>query len=328
MSNLIIDHKVHRKRVLIGSCGGLTGIYLARRLKLNNSLEIWGADCAKLSAGAFFVDHFINLPPASEKGFIDALSEVLDRLAIDYYIPTHSSEVRTVSESERRLKEVVSQTKFMVCPFETFQQLDDKRSMSRSFNNAGIPTPVLFGEIAEIESFPVFMKQSRGSGGIGTEIIASRAACEAAAIDYPDALFFEFVEGPELTVDCMFDSEGMLLGFNQRRRVKTMGGAAIITTNDYSFDLEPWLFKISSLWKFKGCVNFQCIVKDGVPLFTDVNLRFPSGGLPLSVESGLDVPQMLIKLLSGDQVKVGEYCSDRLPRTMFRVFDELFEVAR
>lgn len=316
-----------KKRVLIGSCGGLTGVYLARRLSSDPGLEIWGADCEEHAVAQFFVERMIRLPQASQKGFIDALMNELVRCSVDYYIPTHSVEMRSVAENETIIRHEVPGVSFAVSPVETFRDLDNKRLMSLNLSAAGIPTPNLYADKVNETQFPIFMKRCLGSGGTGAGVILSPAAYVAALEDYPDALFFELVNGPEFTVDCMFDTGGMLLGYNQRRRVKTLGGAAVVTTNDYSINIEPWVRKIAERWTFKGCVNFQCIIRNGVPMFTDINLRFPSGGLPLTVESGIDVPHMLVRLLAGEAIKPGEYTSDKLPRTMYRFFDERYEVA-
>lgn len=311
------------KRVLLGSCGGLTGIYLAKRYRRDSSLYVVGADCSEVNAGRHFVDDFVLLPRTSDPFYIEALVNVLCAQSIDYYIPTYSTEIKNVSEYENELRTLAPTTSFVVCPSETFLILDDKRRMHKAFSEAGLPIPKLFSDVEDAE-FPCFMKRRVGSGGFGCALVKTRQMYSALSMNYPDALFFEFVDGEELTIDCMFDTRGSLISYNQRKRIKTLGGAAIISKNDYSVDMNSYLQKIAANWIFKGCVNFQCIVHNGQPFFTDVNLRFPSGGLPLTVESGIDVPRLLIELLSGEDLKPSS--SDRLPRTMYRYFEEFFTI--
>ena len=40
-----------------------------------------------------------------------------------------------------------------------------------------------------------------------------------------------------------------------------MGGAVIITQNDYDFLINNYIDIISKSFEFKGCVNFQYILK-------------------------------------------------------------------
>ena len=139
-------------------------------------------------------------------------------------------------------------------------------------------------------------------------------------------IFLEFLNGTEYTVDAIFDQEGKLLGYNQRIRLKTLGGAAIVTQNNYEVDVGDYLALISSHYKIKGPANFQFFkTSENEIVFTDVNLRFPSGGLPLSVESGINIPLITIKLSLGENITPQECVPDRKKRTMYRYFEEIFE---
>ena len=72
-------------------------------------------------------------------------------------------------------------------------------------------------------------------------------------------------------------------------------------------------------------MNFQYIVRDDIPYFIDINLRYASGGLPLTVASGLDIPRLLLELLDGKVISPLGCCgNDGL--TMYRYFDEYFEI--
>ena len=77
-----------QKRVLIGSCGGLTGCYLARRFQKMDNITVIGADVNSCHATKLFLDEFVQLPPVADSDFRDALTDVLVRYRIDYYLPT------------------------------------------------------------------------------------------------------------------------------------------------------------------------------------------------------------------------------------------------
>jgi carbamoyl-phosphate synthase large subunit len=136
----------------------------------------------------------------------------------------------------------------------------------------------------------------------------------------------EYVGGKEYTVDCIFDLKGDLISYNQRVRMKTLGGAVIVTKNDFSVDFKNEIDVISKIYKIKGPCNFQFFYQDGRKILTDINLRFASGGLPLTMESGVNVLEIMIKMLLGIPFDKEQYKSDRKNRVMYRYFEEFFEV--
>jgi carbamoyl-phosphate synthase large subunit len=55
-------------------------------------------------------------------------------------------------------------------------------------------------------------------------------------------------------------------------------------------------------------------------------LRYASGGLPLSVVSGIDLSTLLIELMDDRPIDNSRYQSDRKIRVMQRFYDERFYV--
>src|SRR3989344_2327755 len=62
--------------------------------------------------------------------------------------------------------------------------------------------------------------------------------------------------------------------------------------------------KIAEKFEMVGCWNIQFIRNKKGTYCIDINNRFPSGGLPLAVASGLNMPDLMIKMLMGEKVKV------------------------
>lgn len=306
--------------VLVGSCGGLTGVYLAKQFKRFSDLNILGADCNHQNACKFFVNDIIKLPNSNDERFISELISALNNKKIDFYVPTHSKEIYHVSKSERLIRENTN-TNFIVCPFQTIEAFNNKLDAYKNLSEIGIAVPKIYNNETDFE-FPAFIKSQVGSGGVGCKRIYSRQEIESLN-DKGDTFLCENIEGDEFTVDCLFSPEGELLGYNQRKRIKCIGGAVVITTNDNLFDVYPYIENIAKHWLFKGAVNFQYIIRKE-PVFIDINLRYASGGLPLSVESGVDIPKALYKFFNKQKIFMGEFASDFKNRTMYRYFEELF----
>lgn len=310
------------KKVLVGSCGGLTGSYLVRQFQKKGCFVV-GADANTQNVTRHFANEFVLLHSAKSPDFIDRLVQILETYQIDYYIPTHSQEIRMVSFHEAEIRNRW-RGHFLVCPYTTFEQLDNKTAANKNLSAAGIPVPAVIQDAAKDISYPIFMKPNEGSGSRKAQAVESPILHQEYLRLYPDASFYQLVEGTEYTVDCMFDSAGHLLAYNQRVRVKSMGGAVIITQNNYDFNILPYLKKLENTFVFKGCVNFQYILSNETPYFTDINLRYASGGLPLTVASGVDIPQILLDIFEKKPLEDIPSCgADR--RIMYRYFEELIE---
>jgi carbamoyl-phosphate synthase large subunit len=307
------------KRILIGCNGGLTGIYLAKNLSEIEDIELIGADTEETTCGRFFVDQQVILPKTSDKSFVERLIHILNSFNIDYYFPTHSSETRTVSRNEEYIRNNTS-ARFLISPFCTYNDLDDKDIGNESLRKAGIPVPNLILE--DNPELPVFMKKRNGSGSRGAGLVNNKELLDAYKYT-GEYVFFEYIEGEEFTCDCLFDDKGSLISATSRKRVKIIGGAVSVTESADTGIVLPYIEKIASIWKLCGCVNFQYIIKDERPYFTDVNLRFPSGGLPLTVSMGIDIPKLIIEILDGKIVERIENPSQK--RRMYRYFEEIIE---
>lgn len=309
------------KKILIGSNGGLTGIYLAKQFSKMKKYTLLGVDSSKTTAGKLFVDNQYYISNSNAPNFLDELIDLINKEKIDYYIPTHSLEIRKISEFADKLKKRTN-TRFLVSPIETFYALENKEQAYYSLSNAQIPTPKLITN--EKTTYPIIMKSKFGSGGSSVLKIDNQDIHHAFRKSNNDICFFEYVSGPEYTVDCCFDSTGTLLAHNVRKRIKTTGGAVVITQNATEVNILPWLKKMAAQWTFCGCVNFQFIVQNEQPYFTDINLRYPSGGLPLTVHSGINVPEIMIRLLDGETINQDEYIINPQVQTMYRYYEEVF----
>lgn len=310
-------------RILIGSCGGLTGSYLARQFQQVPDCYVIGADAAPQNSTRYFTDEFVVLPSANSPDFTKQLVALLLEKKVDCYFPTHSKEIREIARMESMIRKEWPGA-FIVSPYETFQALDNKCTANKNLHAIGIPVPRLIESDEDFESYPIFMKPDEGSGSSRAMPIENRTLHLVYRELDPTCSFYELIKGPEYTVDCIFDEDGHLLAYNQRVRLKRMGGAVITTQNNYDFDISPWLKKLEESFTFKGCINFQYILSGGIPYFIDVNLRYASGGLPLTVASGINIPQILLDIFLKRPIPKIQSCPAD-GKIMYRYFNEIFE---
>lgn len=315
-------------KILIGSCGGLTGLFIAKQLKKDFFVdcETYGIDFNEKIPTKKFLDKFFKVPSLSnESDFIESLIFILNQGNIDIYFPTHSKETYIISKNENYIRNN-TKAKFIISPYDTYKALENKKIAYLTLKDIGIDVPKIYCAGQEINEFPIFTKPEIGSGSKNNFILNSNEEVTLIKEKYPDNFFMEYINGREYTVDCIYSSSGDFISYNQRIRNKTLGGAVVITTNNFDVDFQSEIIKISEKYKIKGPCNFQFFCNDKRKILIDVNLRFASGGLPLTIESNVNVLEIMIKDMMGIKVNKYDYTSDKKDRTMYRYFEEFYEV--
>lgn len=311
--------------ILIGSSGGLTGVYLVKYFgRMNNPrIRIHSADSNQLVITKY-ISHKFHLVPSSddEKKFIDRIIKIMNKEKIDIYFPTHSKETIIVSKF-RELINNRTNCSVLISKYDTYLNLNNKRIAYNNIRKLGINTPIIYSR-SNI-AFPAFMKPQVGSGSSSIFILNNNEEYRTLINKYPDSFIMSLEKGEEYTVDCLFDESSKLVTYNQRVRIKTLGGAAIITRNKNTFDSKKIIENIGESFEIVGPCNFQFFLKeDGTIVVFDINLRFASGGLPLSVASGADIIYGILSILNPMSFPKRNIQSDKKDRTMFRYFNEEF----
>ncbi len=313
------------KKLLIGSCGGLTGYYLIKHFnKIWPKLTIYGIDSGLVNPSRLFVDTFIQVNPADkEESFIKDIINIINLNAIDFYLPTHSVECRLVSKYIEKIRSSTN-IKILISPYAAYATLDNKANAYSELKQIGVCVPQVYTK-GEKPVFPLLAKPILSSGSKGIKLITNEEELDL-VLKRGNYIIMEYLRGVEYTADILFDHRSNVFTYNQRKRVKVLGGAAVISENDFSCECLNDISAIGKAFKIKGPANMQFfLTENNSTIFFDINLRFASGGLPLSVESGADIPVALVRLLNGDTVNPDEFKSDRKPRRMYRCFEEFYE---
>ncbi|MER6394484.1 MULTISPECIES: ATP-grasp domain-containing protein [unclassified Kitasatospora] len=213
----------------------------------------------------------------------------------------------------------------LVCPPATaIAAFDSKADGYAAIAAAGLPTPPwwlvrsaddLLAAVDRIESagLTACLKPASGAGGEGFRMLTREpfglhrlagwdsrvqvdqvAAALAAADEPADLLVMPYLEGPEISVDCLGDRDGTLLaavGRSKHRRRRSF-----TTAPRY---LEPTRRLIESVgMSFLSNVQFRHLA--GEPVVIDVNTR-PSGGLHQLRLCGLNLPWNAVQLALGER---------------------------
>lgn len=213
----------------------------------------------------------------------------------------------------------------LVCPPATaIAAFDSKADGYAAIAAAGLPTPPwwlvrnaddLLAAVDRIEAagLTACLKPASGAGGEGFRMLTREpfglhrlagwdsrvqvdqvAAALEAAEEPADLLVMPYLEGPEISVDCLGDRDGTLLaavGRSKHRRRRSF-----TTAPQY---LEPTRRLVESVgMSFLSNVQFRHLA--GEPVVIDVNTR-PSGGLHQLRLCGLNLPWNAVQLALGER---------------------------
>lgn len=311
-----------RPTILLTSVGGLTGTYLVKHLNSSHLYRIIAIDMSELNYAKTVVDAFYLVPPVNHEDYLEKIKFIIDKENVDAIIPLTSYDVNVYSALDFRKE--LSNIRMLIMDYEDHMAFHNKRSCYSLLTNLGIRTPHVYDGFSE-SRLPLVLKPVESSGSRNTHIINSLKDYEYFSAKFKDVFLVEYLDGKEYTVDCLFDYAGKCLGANVRERIKTNGGGATISRNDYSIDIDDVIRKLESTRKLRGPINFQFkILEGGEICIFDFNTRFASGGLPLTVQSGFDIPRLLIDLLLEKPVEPWRPDLKNHGLTMVRYYEEVF----
>jgi len=254
-----------------------------------------------LSPAVHAANRAYRVPLASDPGYLDAVLEIALGERVSLVVPTIDDELVLFGRAVARFRE--HGILVAVSPAQTSELCEDKYATCRFLVERGIPAAAswLPGDLPADTPFPLFIKPRRGRGSVGAYAVRNQRELDF-FVDYvADPVVQAFLDGPEFTIDMLCDFSGQPLSIVPRLRDVIRAGVSDRgrTVND------PALIQVArtcaSVLQFAGAVNIQCRLVNGQPVIFEINPRF-SGGIPLTIQAGADLPRMLVDLAAGTRV--------------------------
>lgn len=310
-----------QKTVLITSAGGLVGTYLIRHLSRAGKYQLIGTDMSDMVSQKDKLSGFYLTPAANTPGYVEEIRRIVAAEKVEVIIPVSSHDMEVYSKKEAMEK--LYPAKLLVMDYETHNKLHDKVKCGQFLSSLGIQVPKRMEEGCGLE-FPCVLKADKSTGSKGTVVLEEERDYFYWKQKIEDYTIYEYLPGREYTVDCLFDRAGSCIGYNPRERVKLNGGGAVISCCIMEKRLETVIKKLEFCKKIKGPVNFQYKLVDGEIVVFDFNTRLASGGLPVSVQAGFCIPEMLIDLALENEVVLWRPDEKNTGLTMLRYYDEAY----
>lgn len=293
-------HFLKKVNVLVSASGSTNGINVIKALQKQQEylVKIIAVDSNPNAAGLFLADNGIVIPEVEGHSYSKALSKVCEKYNINIAIPTHGSELPYYSANKEMFESMG--VKIMVSPLIQLRICNDKKKMSKYFNQIGVRHPLEY-LLADVK-IPLFIKSRFGSGSTFAKVIECKEQLYYHYNNTPSPFLQEYIEGTEYTVSLLSDYAGKVVGAVPVKRVRVRNGLSV----EAQVELDPVMVtectKVVEQLGLIGVSNVQVIKRNSDMVFIEVNPRFASGTLPLVVNSGLDIPLLMLKIMLGDPI--------------------------
>ncbi len=270
------------------------------------------ADASPLAPAPYAADVRVTVPRMDDPAYVPALAALVEAHGVGAVLPLTDLDIEILALARERgeLPALVPSSKVAAATY-------DKYETHLLLEALGLPSPptALPEEDLSSLAYPVMVKPRRGSGARSIHL----------ARDEREARFFiDYVEepvmvqramlGPEISIDCLGDTDGVCLNAIPRSMLESRGGESI---KGQVLD-DPEMVALGRLvveaLGVRGPATVQVFRDPEVGLgITDVNTRF-GGAFPAPVYAALpgrSYPELIVAMAAGGRVEphVGEYRS-------------------
>lgn len=267
--------------------------------------------------------HFI-IPRSDSEAYLPTLERLIKEKDLNIILSARDEEI-----------EFLSKNKAFFDKFGCFLLISDEKSvglcrdkykLAQFFSKNDIPYPktFLYEELRDQNDlkYPIICKPRFGKGGIGIFLAKTIVSIENQIDNFDEYMFQEYIKGTEYTIDVLSDFESKVLSVIPRKRVSIKGGESIVSITEKNDQLIDLGKKISEEIGFIGHINIQCILKQNIPYFIEINPRF-GGASNLAFEAGMKSPFNIMRLIKGEKIDpfIGDFKENL---TMLRYTQDFF----
>lgn len=281
--------------LLILSCGTNANWHIVNvlRAKFGGSFRLVGTDIndARTLAIVKKLDAFYQVPMSSHPSFVTELKKILHVERPNFILPSFDSDQLLFYNGSDILSDTFTES--LSTPRETLEVYADKLSMCCALSNAGLPIPRLIKRDKYDLNDICIVKPIHGVGSVG---IRKCRVGDLSVEDWSNKFIRqELCHRPEVTMEC-FVLNGRFSSVC-RERLQTKAGVCTKARVFSSPKLAAIGREFAKKFKTPMMFNLQFMVNSvGMPVITDVNLRF-AGGMGLSYAAGWDVVSAMAKVM-------------------------------
>lgn len=319
-----------------GAPGGPSIIKGLRSVK-ERTIKIVATDIRNDAAGLYLADKAYIVPPGNDPTYIDKMLNIAINEQVDAILPLSSIELPALSKNKELFED--KGVKVLTSNYNSTLIALDKYKTYQYLNSKGIsvaPTTYLVQTLDELKSAaqelgfpakPFVIKQPRGKGQRGFRVITNykmtiEQFLESKPYDinmpyeslinmlkeaesFPPLMVMEYLPGPEYTVDVLCYKGETIVAIPRLRKQTTLGISTVGVAENKE-EIIGLVKDIVEAFNFDYIVNMQFKYNEtGEPKLLEINPRI-AGTVCLSIEAGVNIPYLAIKLALGEEIKKDE----------------------
>jgi carbamoyl-phosphate synthase large subunit len=259
------------------------------------------ADPNPLAPAQYAAHHREAVPRIDDPAYVPALQELCARHNVKAVVPLTDLDIEVLAEAR-----AAGQLPAFVPDPDIARATFDKYEAHLLLTRLGLPSPptVLPGE--PVGTYPVMVKPRRGSGARSIHKAEDARAADF-FVDYvPEPTMVQkFMDGPELSIDCLSDLDGRCLNAIPRTMLESRGGESIKGTVIDDPELIDLGRRVVEALRVRGPCTVQVFRDKDIGLgITDVNTRF-GGAFPAPMYAALPgrtYPELIVRMARGEEI--------------------------
>lgn len=304
--------------VLVTGAGGPAGVCVIKSLK--GRFRVISTDIDPLASGLYLSDQGYVTRKADDPGMLAELIQIARKEKVAALLPTVQEELLVLARNREKFEH--AGVALVVSQEEPLAIATDKQRTYTFFRGERYCPKVFDPSEAE---FPAVVKPARSRGGRGFYVCENpdelRVALARNQRAIGDSVVMEYVAGTEYSVYGISGRDGTPLVVVPVRRIEAVSESKKAeTVADAS--LQRVAGEIATKLKLVGPWNVQLMKTDTRIALIEVNPRF-AGTTSLVVASGVNLPELAIKLFLGHAIEPGEL-KFRNHLVMTRYNEEIF----
>lgn len=286
--------------------------------------RLLATDIDPLAPALHEADAGFLVPPLADPDYIPTIARLCLEEGVKLVFPLIDPDIPVLAH--RRAEIEASGARLAAVPAEAADLTRDKWKTFRWLEAHGLPTPrTWLGHDLPSSGLrlPVFVKPRFGSAGKHGYQAETPEQLNFFLGYVPDPVVQEFVAGPEVTNDVICGLQGEIWAVVSRRRIEVRWGEVAKGETIHDETIRAHCVTIVRGLGVIGPITVQCLMREGAPLFTEINARF-AGGSPLGFAAGVPAPRWYLEQAAGRPVSPPPLGSYRAGMFLTRFDDSFF----
>ncbi|MBQ8592507.1 MAG: ATP-grasp domain-containing protein [Lachnospiraceae bacterium] len=268
--------------------------------------RIIATDCSNLAPAVYEADKFYLVPRINHPDYLNIILDICKKEEIAGVLSLIDPELSLIAKHRAQFETIG--TKVIVPDYELVETCFNKYDMYKLLCKLQIPTAkcymqkeVFYEEKSQGKiAYPVFVKPVTGSASMHINKVSSDEELNVLCSMYDDLMIQEFMDGQEYGADVYIDMiTGKVSTIFVKEKIKMRAGETDKSISVKDEQLFELIQRFVETCGFKGIIDIDIFKVNGVYYVSEVNPRF-GGGYPHAYESGVNVPQLIMKNLRGE----------------------------